>query len=64
DDKAGIAALIEVMRTLQEKNIPYGPVEFVFTTCEEVGLLGVKALEPSRIRAKIGYALDSSGINR
>ncbi len=64
DDKAGIAALIEVMRTLQEKQIPYGPVEYVFTTCEEVGLLGVKALDPSLITAKIGYALDSSGINR
>jgi len=64
DDKAGIAALIEVMRTLKEKNIPYGPVEFIFTTCEEVGLLGVKALDPSLIHAEIGYALDSSGINR
>ena len=64
DDKAGIAALIEVMRTLQGKNIPYGPVEYVFTTSEEVGLLGVKALDPSSIKAKIGYALDSSGINR
>ncbi len=64
DDKAGIAALIEVMRTLQEKNIPYGPVEYIFTTCEEIGLLGVKALDPSSIKAKIGYALDSSGINR
>jgi tripeptide aminopeptidase len=52
------------MRTLREKNIPYGPVEFVFTTCEEVGLLGVKALDPSLIKAKIGYALDSSGVNR
>jgi len=52
------------MYTLQEKNIPYGPVEYVFTTCEEVGLLGVKALDPSSIKAKIGYALDSSGINR
>jgi tripeptide aminopeptidase len=64
DDKAGIACLIEVMRTLQEKNIPHGPVEYVFTTCEEVGLLGVKALDPKQIAAKIGYALDSSGINR
>ncbi|MBW2467364.1 MAG: M20/M25/M40 family metallo-hydrolase, partial [Deltaproteobacteria bacterium] len=64
DDKAGIAALIEVMRTLQENSIPYSPVEYVFTTCEEVGLLGVKALDPSQIKAKIGYALDSSGINR
>jgi tripeptide aminopeptidase len=64
DDKAGIAALIEVMHTLQEKNIPHGPVEYVFTTCEEVGLLGVKALDPSNIKARIGYALDSSGIDR
>ena len=64
DDKAGIAALIEVMRTLQENNIPYGPVEYIFTTCEEVGLLGAKALDPANIRAQIGYALDSSGINR
>ena len=64
DDKAGIAALIEVMRTLQEKNIPYCPVEYIFTTCEEVGLMGAKVLNPSSIKAKIGYALDSSGINR
>jgi tripeptide aminopeptidase len=64
DDKAGIAALIEVMRTLQEKNIPYGPVEYIFTTCEEVGLMGAKVLNPSSIKANIGYALDSSGINR
>jgi tripeptide aminopeptidase len=64
DDKAGIATLIEVMRTLQEKNIPYSPVEFVLTTCEEVGLLGVKAVDPINIKAKMGYALDSSGINR
>jgi len=64
DDKAGIAALIEVMRTLQEKNIPYGPVEYIFTTCEEVGLMGAKVLNPSSIKARIGYALDSSGINR
>jgi tripeptide aminopeptidase len=64
DDKAGIAALLEVMHTLQEKNVRYGPVELVFTTCEEVGLLGVKALDPANIKAKIGYALDSSGTNR
>ena len=64
DDKAGIAVLIEVMHTLQEKNTPHGPVEYVFTTCEEVGLLGAKALDPSALKAKIGYALDTTGINR
>jgi tripeptide aminopeptidase len=64
DDKAGIAALIEAMRTLQEQNVPFSPVEFIFTTCEEIGLLGAKALDPAKIKAKIGYALDSSGIKR
>jgi tripeptide aminopeptidase len=39
-------------------------VEFVITTCEEIGLLGAKALDPSLIRAREGYALDSSGFAR
>ncbi len=61
DDKAGIAILIEAMHVLQEANIPHGPVEFLFTTCEEVGLLGAKALDPSLLQARMGYALDSTG---
>jgi tripeptide aminopeptidase len=64
DDKAGIAVLVEVMRTLTEKNIPYGPVELVFTTCEEVGLLGVKAFDPTLLQSKIGYALDTTGVHK
>lgn len=61
DDKAGIAILIETMRSIQQSKTPYGPVEFVFTTCEEVGLLGVKHFEYSLLKAKMGYALDSTG---
>jgi tripeptide aminopeptidase len=64
DDKSGIAIFIEVMQTLQEEKIPYGPVEFIFTTCEEIGLLGVKALNFPDMQAEIGYALDSSGTDR
>jgi tripeptide aminopeptidase len=37
-------------------------VEFVITTCEEIGLVGAKALDPQLVRAKEGYALDSSGM--
>ncbi len=64
DDKSGIAALIEVMQLLRENKIRHGPVEFLFTTCEEVGLLGAKAFDYSRLRSKTGYALDSTGTDR
>ncbi|MBU4033978.1 MAG: M20/M25/M40 family metallo-hydrolase, partial [Proteobacteria bacterium] len=35
----------------------------VFTTCEEIGLRGAKALDISLLRAKEGYALDSTGVD-
>ena len=61
DDKSGLAACVEAMRLLQEEGLPHRPVEFVITTCEEIGLVGAKMLDPKLIRAKEGYALDSSG---
>jgi len=42
DDKSAIAIYIEIMRILQENKLPHGPIEFVFTICEEIGLLGAK----------------------
>ena len=41
DDKSGCAVIIEVIRCLQEQNIPT-PIEAIFSVCEEVGLLGAK----------------------
>ena len=61
DDKSGLAACIEAMRVLQDEGLPHRPVEFVITTCEEIGLVGAKALDPNLVQAKEGYALDSSG---
>lgn len=61
DDKSGIAACIEAMRLLREEKLAHRPVEVVITTCEEIGLVGAKALNPKLVRAKEGYALDSSG---
>ena len=63
DDKSGIAAVIEAIHYLRENNVPHGPIEIILTTCEEIGLLGAKSLDPSMINAKIGYALDSTGID-
>ena len=64
DDKSGIAALIEAWRVIEENRLPHAPLEFVFTTCEEIGLLGAKALDPAHVQAQMGYALDSSGFGR
>lgn len=63
DDKAGIAVLIEVLASLAEYCIDYGPVEILLTTCEEIGLLGAKAFDPSLLQARYGYALDSTGVD-
>lgn len=64
DDKSGIAALIELMRILTESGAKYPTLELIFTTCEEIGLLGVKNLEYSWLQTKYGYALDSTGIDK
>lgn len=61
DDKAGIAAILEAVRVLKEQEIPYGDLELVFTVCEETGLSGAKALDYSRLTAKMGFVLDSDG---
>ncbi|WP_427050221.1 M20/M25/M40 family metallo-hydrolase [Paenibacillus sp. TC-CSREp1] len=61
DDKAGIAALFEAIRVIQENNIPHGKIQFVITVGEESGLIGARAMNPKDIDAAFGYALDSNG---
>lgn len=61
DDKAGLAAILESVRTLQENNMKHGDVQFIITAGEESGLVGAKALDPSVLKAKYGYAIDSNG---
>ncbi|MDF1613945.1 M20/M25/M40 family metallo-hydrolase [Desulfurivibrio dismutans] len=63
DDKAGIAMLVEMARCLKEDGRLQSPLEFIFTTCEEVGLLGAKNFDFSLVRAASGYALDSAGLD-
>ncbi|MBM7604553.1 tripeptide aminopeptidase [Metabacillus crassostreae] len=61
DDKAGLAAMLEAIKTIKEQSIKHGKIEFVITVGEESGLVGAKALDPSLMTAKFGYALDSDG---
>ena len=61
DDKAGIAALFEMARVLKEESMPHGDIQFIITAGEESGLVGAKAMDPSLLKAKYGYAVDSDG---
>ncbi len=61
DDKAGLAAILEMIRLLQENNVEHGNIQFIITAGEESGLVGAKALDPSLIKASYGYAIDSNG---
>jgi tripeptide aminopeptidase len=59
DDKSGCSVIIETIRCLHEQAIPHAPIDAVFSICEEVGLLGAKHLDMSKVRARFGLVFDS-----
>lgn len=61
DDKAGLAAMLEAIRVVNEQKIPHGKIQFVITAGEESGLVGARAMDPKHLDAAYGYALDSDG---
>ncbi len=58
DNKAAVAVMLEVVRELVESGDPHAGVELVLTPCEEIGLLGAKAFDTSRLYASFGYVFD------
>ena len=63
DDKAGVAAILEAVRIVRERNIPHGPIDVLFTVCEEQGLFGAKLFDIGRLRARSGVVLDCDGVD-
>lgn len=62
DDKSGIATILTLVGMLSaEKFASNHPLELMFSTREEVGLLGAKAFDMSQIQADYGYVLDGEG---
>ena len=59
DDKSGCAIICETIHQLREQQIPHGPVDAVFTVCEEIGLLGAKHLDLNMFEAREGLVYDS-----
>ncbi len=58
DNKAAVAVVLEAARRLVRGRLPHAGVELVFTTKEEVGLLGANAFDVSRLQARLGYVYD------
>lgn len=62
DDKSGVAIICEALRVIKENRIPCGPLDVVFTICEEAGLIGAKCLDVNRLKARTGLVLDSDSV--
>ncbi len=61
DDRAGVAVLIELVRTLRENGLPHPPLELCFSVCEEIGVMGSQVLDYSLLHSRCAFVLDSSG---
>ncbi|ACB85466.1 M20/M25/M40 family metallo-hydrolase [Natranaerobius thermophilus] len=61
DDAGGIAAILEAIKTAQERNESHAPIEVVFTAYEEGGLNGSRRMDFNRLTAKKSYIFDSNG---
>ncbi len=61
DDKSGVAAILEVIRSLKEDGLKHPPLEAVISVGEEVSLRGAKLLDKNKLRARRGYVLDAGG---
>ncbi|MFN2115368.1 MAG: M20/M25/M40 family metallo-hydrolase [Anaerolineae bacterium] len=61
DDKAGVAAVLELLTVLRENELPHPPIEVVVTVGEEQALYGARHLNTSRLASESGIVLDSGG---
>lgn len=61
DDKSGVAAILELLRSLAEDGLSHPPLEIVISVGEEVSLRGARLLDKSKLRARRGYVMDSGG---
>lgn len=62
DDKSGIAVMLALAaRLAQSGSSDHHPLELLFSTQEEVGLLGLKAFDLSQCQARLGFVLDGEG---
>jgi len=62
DDKSGVTQIILGIKKVLDSGFEHAPIEVLFTVSEEIGLLGAKHFDRSKISASLGYALDAQDI--
>ncbi|MBY5991395.1 M20/M25/M40 family metallo-hydrolase [Ferrimonas balearica] len=61
DDKSGIAAIMEAVRSLREQGQAHQSIELALTVNEECGLHGSKAFDMTAVQSQHAIVLDSGG---
>jgi tripeptide aminopeptidase len=61
DDKSGVAAILETIQVLQERNLPWPALEVVISVGEELGLYGARHFDTGQLQADYGVVMDSGG---
>jgi len=59
DDLSGVAAMLNLADNLKTYKSQRGDVWLVFTIAEEIGLVGARYLDTSKVKADFAYVLDS-----
>ena len=60
DNKSAVVSMIEAARRLLADGTPHAGVELVFTQKEEVGLLGARAFDQTKLEAELGFVYDQA----
>jgi len=61
DDKAGIAAILEMLKQIKENNLDHPDIIVVFSIAEEIGLLGARGMDIEKYAPDFGIIIDSGG---
>ncbi|MFA4844449.1 MAG: M20/M25/M40 family metallo-hydrolase [Candidatus Margulisiibacteriota bacterium] len=64
DNKAGVVAIVEILRVLKERKLKHPPLVVIFTVAEEIGLLGAKVLPDKALQADFGLTLDGGVVEK
>ncbi len=60
DDKAGVAAILELLRVIKEDKLEHPNLLIIFSIAEEMGLLGANVFDISKYNIRYGIVLDNA----
>lgn len=61
DDLTGVAAILEALTVIKERDLPHGPIEVLFPVAEEVYTKGSQVFDFAKVMSEEAYVLDLAG---